>query len=36
MLETLVHFDAEDLVRECFQGVPVEVPDHCVLELGIA
>jgi len=36
ILETLVHFDAEDLIRERFQVFPVEVPDHCVLELGIS
>jgi RES domain-containing protein len=36
MLEILVDFDAEDLVRKHFQVFPVTVPDHCILELGVA
>ncbi len=36
ILETLVHFDAEDLVREHFKIFPIEAPDLCILELGIA
>lgn len=36
MLEILVHFDAEDLIREHFQVFPVEIPDRYILELDIA
>lgn len=34
-LEILVNFETEDLLREQFIIFPMEVPENCMLELGI-
>ena len=35
MLEVLVHADAEDLIRDYYCIFKVDIPDDCLLELGI-